>query len=79
MTTRRHHPPPKPRDDLYCHGKPSRRHIPTIRVAAWVGMRDTPACRETPRVAWACGHQEVCTRCGKVTRSSLNADCPDRP
>lgn len=87
-------PPAKKDTKHWCRGKEGVQHVPQIvlshdgfrsRACEWVSKFDYRAIRrgeDDYRIAWACGHQELCSRCGKILRERWELrqeECPAYP
>lgn len=62
----------------WCRGKVGVEHRKEIQF----DTRATSKCRPSMWSwgdSWWCNHHEVCGECGKITRSSVASECPDRP
>lgn len=62
----------------WCRGKVGVEHVTEVQADHGRRGQHTPLCWRSewmPR-DWNCGHQEVCTNCGKIVRRTLGVDCP---
>lgn len=74
---------PRARKDRkrWCRGKPGVKHQPSL-----VASRDGWLChlpeawhrQMWPGEDWVCWHREECTACGRVLRTGVAPECPDR-
>lgn len=68
----------------WCKGKVGREHVTEVvvdhrrlREECYRFTYRSRVTGEEHRGFWSCRHIEICVNCGKHTRWSLGADCPD--
>lgn len=81
-------PPPRPQrrrknTRRWCRGKEGVEHVTEVRLSkdatyrAERGMPSTCYRAEWYDRRWWCSHEEVCIKCGKIIRWTLDDDCPN--